>query len=174
MTLEAFLLENTERFRHFGLTISRNPDLTDELIAEISRRWLAGNQALNANRFMTAMRNALADMRRRDGCWPSLDALLNESLTFADSVRSPENVEACVMLQDERGRNHAKINRIMQLLPIDHRLVLVMSDKLDHPIEEIAIMLKIPPATVRSRLYRARASFQKIWYRKAGRPKNAR
>ena len=93
--------------------------------------------------------------------------MLNEQLQFADSRQL---IEAPLILSDARRRDSVKMERIFDEMPVKLRGVLRACDLAGYSINETAIALKTPAATIRSRLYRARAIFRKKWQLELGRP----
>jgi len=69
-------------------------------------------------------------------------------------------------IQIERRERDAGIQKCIDRLDGEQKEVLVLRDIQDYSYEEIGAMLKLPPGTVRSRLFRARsalkASMQKV------------
>jgi RNA polymerase sigma factor (sigma-70 family) len=55
------------------------------------------------------------------------------------------------------------VGRLLSRLDPDKRVVLVLFYVEDLSIAEIAAMLKIPPGTVKSRLFKARDAFRSLW-----------
>jgi RNA polymerase sigma-70 factor, ECF subfamily len=60
----------------------------------------------------------------------------------------------------ERGQTAARVWKAVHGLPLHHREVLVLCDLEDRPDSEVAEMLGIPRATVKSRLRRAREALR--------------
>jgi RNA polymerase sigma-70 factor (ECF subfamily) len=66
-----------------------------------------------------------------------------------------------------RGEVRRMLERHIDLLPVAMRTVLVMRDVEDLSVQETADSLGIPPATVRTRLFRARAMLREMLARDA-------
>lgn len=73
-----------------------------------------------------------------------------------------------VDIQIERRERDARIQRCIDLLDAEQKEVLVLRDIQDYSYEEIGVMLKLPPGTVRSRLFRARAALKESVQRLLG------
>jgi RNA polymerase sigma-70 factor (ECF subfamily) len=55
----------------------------------------------------------------------------------------------------------------LRRLPVTHRQALLLHYALDLPVDEVAVQLRLPPGTVRGRLFRARARLRKLLSTKA-------
>jgi RNA polymerase sigma-70 factor (ECF subfamily) len=92
----------------------------------------------------------------------SLDQASNSGGTQAEElarhVRS-ENTERDV--GPARGELHAAVIRALHDLDEDQRAVLVLRDIEGFDYQDIGAILRIPPGTVKSRLFRARAAVQR-------------
>jgi RNA polymerase sigma-70 factor, ECF subfamily len=55
----------------------------------------------------------------------------------------------------------------LRRLPVSHRQVLVLHYALDLPVNEVAVQLRLPPSTVRGRLFRARTRLRELLTTKA-------
>lgn len=62
----------------------------------------------------------------------------------------------------DRTASHIDIQRALVEVPIDFRLVLVMHEIQDLPIEEVAAILEVPVGTVKSRLHRGRVALGRV------------
>jgi RNA polymerase sigma-70 factor (ECF subfamily) len=79
------------------------------------------------------------------------------ALELADD--SASNVPSSAIERDEKV---ADIRKAMNMLSPEHRLIVVLKEIEELPYEEIAVVLKIPVGTVRSRLHRAREELKTI------------
>jgi RNA polymerase sigma-70 factor (ECF subfamily) len=112
--------------------------------------------------YMTVLKNLFLDGRRK---WErkhglSLDAPVGEhgTLTVADCVADER--EVAVLERLERAENAGLVRRALAKLPRDARAVLTMVDINGMGYEEAAKVLDCPLNTVRSRLFRARATLR--------------
>jgi RNA polymerase sigma-70 factor (ECF subfamily) len=77
----------------------------------------------------------------------------------------------------ERRKGLEALDRILQVMPDELRIVLILTEIEEMPKSEVATLLRIPPGTVASRLKRARETFRAslarselVQSQKAGRP----
>jgi len=96
--------------------------------------------AITRNRCLTALQQRQDRQQRH----PSLDD---------EAVR--EQVEA-MAANDKDGTDGAALARLIEQLPPDLRQVLLLYYFEDRNVAELAALLGLPPATVKSRLFRAR------------------
>lgn len=103
---------------------------------------LREEQRFEAWSYRVLVRACYAEMRRVRRWVPSL---LERGSAFAHPDPS-----ATVVDRDQLERGFRRLSA-------DHRAVVVLHHYLDLPMDEIALILDIPPGTVRSRLHRAMA-----------------
>ncbi len=89
--------------------------------------------------------------RRRKGQPAELDELVPEELV--DLGEGPERAV-------QRGEEEAALQRAVRQLDPDKRAVLVLRDLEGLPTSQVAAMLGLSPAAVKSRLFRARAQLR--------------
>ena len=137
--------------RRFALSLSRKPDLADDLVQITVERAIAGQAGFDRQArlepwLFRIMRNAWIDMTRRQ----------RSAGTQVDVFDMPEalptdpgpGIEARLMLQS--------VQEAMQDLPEEQREVLHLVCVEDMSYAEAAEILAIPKGTVMSRLSRAR------------------
>jgi RNA polymerase sigma-70 factor, ECF subfamily len=139
--------------RHLGIPAASAEDGAQQVMCVLARR--LADVAPGAERpflFSTAMRVA-ANLRRTARRHPEspdgdLDAL---------AAATPSTEE----LVDER-RARALLDRVLEALPVELRIVFVLYEIEEMTTPEIAATLGIPLGTASSRLRRARGAFQAI------------
>ena len=132
-------------------------DLTQEVFVRVylHRRNYRRGSRLSTWLFTIAVNLAKNEIRRRvrRRNWFSLDALqeaLSDSaMIFADRSEGSESSMERVQLQEAIGRAIASV-------PEKYRLALVLREIEGMAYEEIAVVLRVPGGTVRSRINRAR------------------
>jgi RNA polymerase sigma-70 factor (ECF subfamily) len=87
---------------------------------------------------------------------------MSEELEDADSFASDHNGPQELLLAHEQKE---LIRKALQELPSKHREILILKEIEGMKEEEIAKVLEIRPGTVKSRIYRARTAFAKIFSR---------
>jgi RNA polymerase sigma-70 factor (ECF subfamily) len=111
--------------------------------------------------------NTCLDERRRRGRRPSvfsLDRPLETkdgelALTLPDN--SPDPLAAVV-----QSELQAEIQRLLNMLPADQKMVLILRDLEGYSYDEIAAALNITLGTVKSRLNRARSRLRELYLKK--------
>jgi RNA polymerase sigma-70 factor, ECF subfamily len=122
--------------------------------------WLCGIVLNNAK---THMAKKTARIRREGASLD--DPLTPEGGRLLNGLCSPE--ESVVDRMEKRERD-AKVQECMGALEDEQREVLVLRDIQDFSYEEIAVMLKLPEGTVKSRLFRARNALKVSLFRAFG------
>jgi RNA polymerase sigma-70 factor, ECF subfamily len=91
----------------------------------------------------------------------SLEGLSSEEYRFEaeDSKQSPPSERM------DRGEDVDLLRRGLGMLSVEHREILCLKEMDEKPYEEIALLLKIPIGTVRSRLSRAREELKQTLLR---------
>jgi RNA polymerase sigma-70 factor, ECF subfamily len=95
---------------------------------------------------------------------------INESINFSKRNRRRDDYESGVTVAlpatqetDRRaGALSAEIEQAIEMLKMDHRMVIVLKHFQDFSYEEIAEVLRIPEKTVKSRLFTARQQLKEI------------
>ncbi|MFH1811999.1 MAG: sigma-70 family RNA polymerase sigma factor [Pseudomonadota bacterium] len=108
--------------------------------------------------------NLCIDVRRRRSRRP--EAELNEAVVHSDVLSTgvdvaPRNPEANPVENLTRRELSAEMNRALDDLSENHRLILLMREVEGLSYEELAEVLKISKGTVMSRLFHARKNMQK-------------
>jgi RNA polymerase sigma-70 factor (ECF subfamily) len=139
--------------RYLGLTEANAEDAGQQVMCILARR--IGEVAPEAERtflFSTAMRVA-AEWRRSARRRPA--AAHDEVDALAAETPSTEE------LLDQR-RAHAVLEKVLDAIPLELRVVFVLFEIEEHTTPEIAAMVGVPVGTVASRLRRGREAFQAI------------
>ncbi len=111
--------------------------------------------------------NTCLDERRRKASRPALVSL-DRPVDTGEGEMTPEvagdtpDPLACA----EKAEEQAEIRALLNLLPAEQRLVLVMRDLEGYSYEEMASVLGMKMGTVKSRLNRARAGLRDIYLKK--------
>ncbi len=89
-----------------------------------------------------------------------------------DRLRSrraePAEFESATADQGEAIENRVVIERLLDRLPYDLRVTLVLREVEQLSYDEIAEVLRVPVGTVRSRLHAAREKFRALWLEAVG------
>lgn len=137
--------------RRFALSLTRRPDLADDLVQITAERALAAQDRLEPDARVEAwlfriLRNAFIDMTRRDK-------------TRGETVDVHETPEAAVV--DGAALTETRLmlgaaQEAMAALPDDQRQVMILVCQEELSYAEAAAVLEIPIGTVMSRLARGR------------------
>ena len=138
-------------------------DLVQETFLQAFRKWdqFEGRSSPSSWLYTIAARVCQRRRRRRAGEPDRLESL-DELLPSGEAtvVRLPA-VEASAFEGRARQEMAATVDHAMQALPIDFRLPLVLKEIADLSLAEIAEILGVKAATVKTRLYRARLALRK-------------
>lgn len=145
------LISLLPNLRRFGVSLSRNGDVAEELVQITVERAISGWRGYDRNMrlepwLFRIMRNAFIDMTRRN-------KVRGAQIDVSDN---PD-----VLTQDPRGAIEAKLvldatKRAISDLPVEHQQVLQLVCISDLSYAEAADVLGIPKGTIMSRLSRAR------------------
>jgi RNA polymerase sigma-70 factor, ECF subfamily len=111
--------------------------------------------------------NTCLDERRRQGRWPaqvSLDKPLETAsgeLALALPADGPDPLQSAL-----EAELNEEIQKLLQLLPEEQRLIVVMRDLEGYSYEEISTILQTSMGTVKSRLNRARSRLRQLYLRR--------
>ena len=109
--------------------------------------------------------NLTLDELRRRGRWRmfSLDSLKPRysDETDGEAPYDPPSDQPEVSVLLEAKEDIERVRRALDSLPPDWRIILLLREYQDLPYDQIAIILRVPLGTVRSRLARARQQLQK-------------
>lgn len=78
-----------------------------------------------------------------------------QTLQFADDKPGPDDIS-------EKNQLKKLVRDAMDMLPPEHRQVLVLRDLMDMPYKDIAHTLNVNEGTIKSRINRARESLKKV------------
>jgi RNA polymerase sigma-70 factor, ECF subfamily len=176
---EQTLVELLDRLYAAALRLTRQADDAEDLVSETVARALARRTGLRdpasmhcwifrimTNTFISTCRSkksraetSLVDAEGDDEAdfW-LFDRLHQPLLMFAGS--NPEQEFLSQILRED-------LDRALNSLTDEHRLIVLLADVEDFSYPEIAAMLDIPVGTVRSRLARARSRMQKLLWQQA-------
>ena len=141
------------RLRRYGLSLSRRPDLADDLVQIAVERAIANHASYDSTTrlepwLFRILRNAFIDMTRRARtAGTELDVFEMPDILSTDGEAV---VESRLMLQSTTAA--------IETLPSDQRDILHLVCIEDMSYAEAAEVLGIPKGTVMSRLSRARAA----------------
>ncbi|MDB4933295.1 MAG: ECF-family polymerase sigma factor [Labilithrix sp.] len=152
--------------RRFGLSDDRADDAAQQVFIIASRKLdTIRPDAERSFLFGTAMRVA-SDMRR--------SAVSRREIAHADPAADLADTATAADELIDRGRARAMLDRVLDAMDEDLRIVFVLFELEETPTAEIAALLGIPPGTVASRLRRAREEFEvqiaRIKKRRGGAP----
>lgn len=142
--------------RRFALSLTRRPDLADDLLQMTAERALAARDRMDPAIRMEAwlfriLRNAFIDMTRRSKVrGPSIDI---HDVPEAAVVDGAAVVETRLMLDAAQAA--------IDSLPDEQRQVMILVCQEELSYAEVASILDIPTGTVMSRLSRARQAVAK-------------
>jgi RNA polymerase sigma-70 factor (ECF subfamily) len=150
----------TDLLRLAGIRTADVRDVTQEVFIIFDRELLGGLDTTGSLRrwFRRTCFRKARDHRRlaREREQPAREGAIELSDVAADAAPNPEERTMAI---DMLGN----VQAVLDQLPQEQRLVLVMSDVEEMPGREIAEVLEIPEGTVFSRLAAARRSFHRAW-----------
>jgi RNA polymerase sigma-70 factor, ECF subfamily len=152
---EAFVRQFQRKVYAIACTYAANTDEARDLAQDIfvrlyetRGRWAAADGFTGW--LVRVARNVCLDaLRRRKARPPAHDVPADEMLDLADSGRTPE-------LALEASRDRQLVWRALRSLSRLSREVILLKDIQGYSLEEIAVMLRAPIGTVKSRSSRAR------------------
>jgi RNA polymerase sigma-70 factor, ECF subfamily len=160
---EAQVLLHLDAAHRYARWLSRSPHDADDVVQEATLRAYRSFEDLRGvdakSWLLTIVRNchftALKQRQRRN-----VVPLPEENDEGgAELVAGTPGPEAAAMDRDERRT----LQRLLSMLPEEHREVLVLREVEDMDYREIATITSLPIGTVMSRLARARASLRTRW-----------
>ncbi len=154
---------HADRLHAFILRMTRDPELALDLCQET---WLKAFRGLasftSESSFSTWLcrigHNTVVSAARARKARPNVTQTLGDGPTDHPEPAVTEDAGASLMLQEEHGR---ALNALREL-PEELRAILILRDIDDRSYEDIALILEIPPGTVRSRLFRARERLRQL------------
>ena len=149
--------------RRLGVREADAPDVAQEVFGVLARRmdegldtsgsllpYLKRNAASRALNWKAAARNREQPHADEDAVEAMTDARAHE-----DPMKTSISLRACV-------------DAVVEQLPRDQRVVLVLADLEEMPSDEVAELLGVSVAAMYSRLYRAREAFGRVWSQQRG------
>jgi RNA polymerase sigma-70 factor (ECF subfamily) len=152
-SFEATMIDCLPHLRAYGRSLTRNPDMADDLVQDTIVRAIGGRESfqegtnLKAWLFAILRNKFLDDRRRKRGYYERIETAVHERLTC------PPSQDAAV--------EFANVATVFWSLSAPHREILMLIGVNGLNYEEAADVLGCPIGTVRSRLSRARAELQK-------------
>lgn len=137
-------------------------DLVQEIFLQAYRKWeqFDGRSSPTTWLFTIAVR-ACRRMHRRRAGQPTRIASLDELLPFAEARMPRASEVADALGQRERREAVTHVEEALAGLPPEFRLPLVLKDLVELPVQDVAAILGVKPATVKTRLHRARLRIRK-------------
>lgn len=133
-------------------------DLTQEVFLRVWKSLPKLRQASNFSTWLYRISwNVASDQRRRFARNKQEQLFSEEQEIISNSVSTQENAPDLMQLYYQD-----LVQRGLQVLNFDQRVVLVLHDLEDVPQKEVAKILGIPVGTVKSRLFHARNSLRKF------------
>jgi RNA polymerase sigma-70 factor (ECF subfamily) len=131
-------------------------EMLDDLVQEVFLRvWKGLSKLRQASHFSTWVYriswNVATDRRRQFAKEKLVQSPEEEDSTLNATLSRPEDTPDLMQLHYQD-----LVQRALQILSLDHRIVLVLHDLEDVPQKEIAKILNLPLGTVKSRLFYAR------------------
>lgn len=153
------------RLYGLGLKLCGNPedaqDLVQEIFLQAYRKWdqFEGRADPSTWLYTIGARACQRMNRRRSGEPSRLEPLADLLPTEGDAV---PDLEAEGPLDDQLRREAREVvERALELLPPDFRLALVLKEIAELPLADVARILGIKEATVKTRVHRARLLLRK-------------
>lgn len=157
--LEKLLALEEKRIYAFGLRMCRNPDDARDVLQEtmlaVAKNigTFRGESSLSTWLFQIARSHCIKNRRRRQGV-PAVHEQLDDVAEHTEDPRpGPEHAAG-------RREQQAMLQRALASLPAGSREVLVLRDVEGLTASEVAEVMGISVAAVKSRLHRARASLE--------------
>lgn len=132
-------------------------EILDDLLQEVFLRvWQGLPKLRQASQFSTWIYritwNVATDRRRQFARTKTEQfSVTDEETTFNSTFAHPEDTPDLMQLHYQN-----LVQRGLQILSLEHRVVLILHDLEDIPQKEVAKILKLPLGTVKSRLFYAR------------------
>jgi RNA polymerase sigma-70 factor, ECF subfamily len=155
------LQEYLDGLYSYGLVLSRNPAVAEDLAQETCLRALRAMKRLRPDSnvkswLFTILRNIWLNQLRQRKTAPDiveLDADEHVANRAVDSSRDPH----AAYVSDLEGK---QVRRAIEQLPLEFREIILLREYEELSYEEIATMLECPVGTVMSRLARARSKLR--------------
>lgn len=134
-------------------------DLVQEAFHRLSQYWEQYEPPRHiASLFVVIMQNAFIDKTRTRKQLVSLDGQTEGQLGYHDTIPHPEPDVLDQLIREETAR---KVRACLRKLRPSYREILTLADIEGKQYGVVAEALAVPLGTMKSRLFRARASFRK-------------
>jgi RNA polymerase sigma factor (sigma-70 family) len=165
---EVLVLPHLDAAYRFARWLSRSPSDADDIVQEAILRAFRGFDALRGSDvkawLLTIVRNchltALKQQQRR--AFVPLPEEHDAEDGHALIATTPDPESTSIRRDDQRT-----LDRLMSVLPEEHREVLVLREIEEMGYREIATVINVPIGTVMSRLARARSALKARWLQEA-------
>jgi RNA polymerase sigma factor (sigma-70 family) len=165
---EVLVLPHLDAAYRFARWLSRSPSDADDIVQEAILRAFRGFDALRGSDvkawLLTIVRNchltALKQQQRR--AFVPLPEEQDAEDGHALIATTPDPESTSIRRDDQRT-----LDRLMSVLPEEHREVLVLREIEEMGYREIATVINVPIGTVMSRLARARSALKARWLQEA-------
>lgn len=128
-------------------------DLVQETFLQAYRRWETFDGRADPGTWLWTIAARMCQrLHRKRAGEPAKLAAYDELLPFRDvKLASTDAVD-----EAQRAEARAEVERAIAQLPVEFRLPLVLKEIIGFPVDDVARMLNLKPATVKTRLHRAR------------------
>jgi len=133
-------------------------DLVQEAFLQAQRRWstFRGDSSPSTWLYAIAARLCSPRLRRKRGGADLRLPALSKVTPFAETTVSARGLVESPLSRVERAETVEVLRAAIVRIPETFRVPLVLTDVLELPVEEVAQALRLKPATVRTRVHRAR------------------
>jgi RNA polymerase sigma-70 factor (ECF subfamily) len=137
-------------------------DLVQETFLQAYRNWHQFEGRAKASTWLFTIASRLCQrMHRRKSGEPRRTESLETLLPFGEDVIGVVPREDDALEAQIRREGRERVERAIAELPDDFRMPLVLKELVGLPVEEVATILEIKPATIKTRLHRARLRIRK-------------
>jgi RNA polymerase sigma-70 factor (ECF subfamily) len=144
--------------RRMGVRDADVPDVVQEAFGALARRVEKGLDTAASLR--PYVRRVVVSRALN---WKRLARNREQPHAAAEAVEAMADARACEEPMETSISLRACVDAVLERLPRDQRVVLVMADLEEMPSDEVAELLGISTAAMYSRLYRAREAFARAW-----------
>jgi RNA polymerase sigma-70 factor (ECF subfamily) len=151
-----------------GLRLCGGPEAAEDVVQETFlnafRHWdtFEGRAQPSTWLFTIASRACQRMNRKRAGEPKYIDSLENLLPSGTDSLPDPDSISPSAIDEALRRELQGIVHQAISELPMNFRLPLVLKDLADFKISEIAEILGIKEATVKTRIHRARLTLRNV------------
>ena len=130
-------------------------DITQDLLIKLYQQHKKLYALDNPKPYLSrALYNQFIDFTRKQG----------KHITFVDTGTEPDSIaESCTSSPEniaDQDITFASLSSALELIPDDHRIIIVLHDMEGYTFDEISEILEIPKGTAKSRLHRARIALK--------------